>query len=205
MKIDRLEPSAHKKGRVLVFLDSGACLKITERELLEFGLHAGDELPDETLQRLRESAGLSNVRAKAAEMIAKRPLSRNALIRKLTEKGASPDEAAQAADWLTSIGALNDEEYAATLARECAAKGYGAAKIRAKLYEKGVSKELWDAAMSDLPECDAQIDAFLSRKLFGGAPTADEKRRLTSSLLRRGFAWDDIRAAWERYGENISE
>ena len=64
MRIDRIEPSAHKKGRVLVFLDGGTCLKVTEKELLNFGLRAGDELDAETVTRLRESAGLSNIRAK---------------------------------------------------------------------------------------------------------------------------------------------
>ena len=203
MKIDRIEASAHKKGRVLVFLENGACLKVTEQELLDFRVHAGDELDEEMLQRLREAAGVSNVRAKAAEMVAKRPLSRRALVRKLTEKGASPDEAGRAADWLSSIGALDDTEYAVTLARQCAAKGYGPAKIRSKLYEKGVPKELWDAAMADLPDCAAQIDAYLSRKLSGNAPAPDEKRHLTAALLRHGFAWDDIRAAWTRYGEDL--
>ena len=205
MRIDRIEPSAHKKGRVLVFLDSGACLKVTEKELLNFSLRAGDELDAETLNRLRESAGLSNVRAKAAEMIAKRPLSRNALVRKLSEKGALPEEAEDAAEWLASIGALNDTEYAATLARGCAAKGYGPAKIRAKLYEKGVPKALWDAALSDLPDYGARIDAYLSRKLAGAAPDSDAKRKLTASLLRHGFSWDDIRAAWGRVGEDLED
>ena len=205
MRIDRIEPSAHKKGRVLAFLDSGACLKVTEKELLNFGLRAGDELDDNTLKRLREAAGISNIRAKAAEMIAKRPLSKSALARKLTEKGASPEEAESAVEWLTSIGALNDEDYAASLARECAAKGYGPAKIRSKLYEKGVPKELWDAAMADLPDAAAQIGAYLSRKLSGAAPSPDEKRKATASLLRHGFAWDDIRAAWARYGEDLED
>ena len=205
MRIDRIEPSKRKKGRVLVFLDSGACLKVTEKELLNFGLRAGDELDDDTAKRLREAAGISNIRAKAAEMISKRPLSKSALARKLTEKGALPEEAESAVEWLTSIGALNDEEYAASLARDCAAKGYGPAKIRSKLYEKGVPKELWDAAMEDLPDAAAQIDAYLSRRLAGAAPSADEKRKVTASLLRHGFAWDDIRAAWGRYGEDLED
>ena len=205
MRIDRIELSAHKKGRVLLFLDGGTCLKVTEQELITFGLRAGDELDAETLRRLQDAAGVSNVRAKAVDMIAKRPLSRKALIRKLSEKGALPEDAESAADWLTEIGALNDTEYAATLARGCAAKGYGPAKIRAKLYEKGVPKELWDAAMSDLPDTAAQIDAYLSRKLAGAAPDRDTKRKLTASLLRHGFPWDDIRAAWARVGEDLEE
>ena len=44
MRIERIEASKHKKGRVLVFLADGACLKITEQELLDFGLRSGDDL-----------------------------------------------------------------------------------------------------------------------------------------------------------------
>ena len=32
-----------------------------------------------------------------------------------------------------------------------------------------------------------------------------EKRRLTSALLRRGFAWGDVREAWSRLGAEILE
>ena len=42
MRIDRVEASRHKSGRVLVFLEDGACLKITQQELLDFGLRPGD-------------------------------------------------------------------------------------------------------------------------------------------------------------------
>lgn len=38
MKIDRIEASKHKRGRVLVFLADGSLLKVTEQELLTFGL-----------------------------------------------------------------------------------------------------------------------------------------------------------------------
>ena len=32
MRIDRIQPSRRKRGRVLVFLEDGACLKITEQD-----------------------------------------------------------------------------------------------------------------------------------------------------------------------------
>ena len=53
MRVERVEASKHKKGRVLVFLGDGACLKITEQELLDFRFQAGDELDGETLERLK--------------------------------------------------------------------------------------------------------------------------------------------------------
>ena len=205
MRIDRVEASRHKKDRVLVFLEDGACLKITEQELLDFGLRSGDELDEASLRKLKEGAGVSNPRAAAADLIGKRAMSRRDLERKLRDKGASEAEARYAAEWLEAIGALNDADYAAILVRHCAGLGYGPARIREKLREKGVPRELWDEALDQATDSAEQIDRFLTAKLRGRAPEEAEKRRLTSALLRRGFFWGDIREAWGRLGAEIPE
>ena len=77
----------------MVFLEDGACLKITEQELLDFGLRAGDLLDQAALRRLKEAAGASNTKAAAADLVGRRAMSRRALERKLREKGASEAEA----------------------------------------------------------------------------------------------------------------
>ena len=147
MRIERVQASAHKKGRVLVFLEDGACLKITEQEALDFGLRTGDDLDGRRLEQLKKAASVSNVKATAADLIGKRAMSRRDLERKLQEKGASQAEARYAAEWLEAIGAINDADYAAILVRHCAGLGYGPARIREKLREKGVPRELWDEAL----------------------------------------------------------
>ncbi|CDC68387.1 regulatory protein RecX [Oscillibacter sp. CAG:155] len=205
MTIERIEASRHKKGRVLVFLEDGACLRITEQELLDFGLRAGDELNDKTLQKLKEAAGVSNVKATAADLVGKRAMSRRDLERKLRDRGASEAEARYAAEWLEAIGAINDADYAAVLARHCADLGYGPQRVREKLYEKGVPRELWDDALDTLPDPAGQIDRFLVSKLRGRVPDEKEKKRLCDALARRGFAWPDIRAGWSRLGEEIPQ
>ena len=205
MRIERIEASRHKKGRVLVFLEDGACLRITEQELLDFGLRAGDELNDKTLKKLKEAAGVSNVKATAADLVGKRAMSRRDLERKLQDRGASEAEARYAAEWLEAIGAINDADYAAVLARHCADLGYGPQRVREKLYEKGVPRELWEDALDSLPDSAGQIDAFLERKLRGRIPDQREKKRLCDALARRGFSWPDIRAGWSRLGEEIPQ
>ena len=205
MRVERIEASKHKKGRILLFLEDGACLKITEQELLDFGLRSGDELDEETLKRLKEAAGVSNTRAAAADLIGKRAMSRRDLERKLQEKGASETEARYAAEWLEAIGALNDVEYAAALVRHYSRLGYGPARVREKLYEKGVPRELWEDALEELPADGGQVDAFLRSKLRGRPPDEKEKRRLTNALLRRGFPWGEVKAAWRRLGEEMQE
>ena len=205
MRIERLESSKHKRGRVLVFLEDGACLKITEQELLDFGLRAGDDLNEATLARLKEAAGVSNVKATAADIIGKRAMSRASLEKKLKEKGASAADARYAAEWLEAIGAINDADDAALLVRHCADLGYGPARVREKLYEKGVPRELWEDALDQMPDNGEQIDRFLQSKLRGRTPDEREKKRLTDALLRRGYFWGDVKAAWNRLGSETWE
>ena len=205
MRIERVEASKHKRGRVLVFLEDGACLKITEEELLHFGLRAGDQMDDEALARLREAAGISNVKVTAADLVGKRAMSRCELEKKLVERGASHSEARYASEWLEAIGAIDDRDYAAVLVRHYGRMGYGPARVREKLYEKGVPRELWDEALEELADSAAQIDGFLTGKLRGRTPDERERRRLTSALLRRGFSWGDVKAAWLRQGQELPE
>ena len=204
MRIERVEASKHKRGRVLVFLEDGACLKITEQELLDFGLRPGDQLEEETLKRLKEAAGVSNVKATAADLIGKRAMSRCDLERKLKEKGASEAEARYAAEWLEAIGAIDDADYAALLAQHCARQGYGPQRVRQKLFEKGVPRELWDDALDTLPDPAETIDAFLQSKCRGPLDEK-EKKRLSDALVRRGFGWPDIKAGLNRLGAEVWE
>ena len=204
MRIDRIEASKRKRGRVLVFLEDGACLKITEQELLDFGLRSGDELDESAQTRLKEAAGVSDVKATAADRIGRRAMSRANLEQKLQENGASEAEARYAAEWLEAIGAIDDADYAALLANHCARQGYGPQRVKQKLFEKGVPRDLWDDALATLPDPAEAIDSYLRSKRRGELDEK-EKKRLSDGLLRRGFAWSDIRAGLNRLGAEVWE
>ena len=203
MRIERITASG--RDRHTVTLESGAALEITDRELLRFGLRAGDLLDEQIWEQLRESTSLSHVKGKAADLIGRRAMSRATLEKKLREKGASEAETRYAAEWLEAIGAINDAEYAALLVRHCAGRGYGPARVREKLYEKGIPRELWDEALETMPDPAEQIDRFLQEKLRGRTPDEKEKKRLSDALLRRGFGWGDVKAGLNRLGAELYE
>lgn len=205
MKIDRLERSRHVSGRVLVFLEDGSLVKVTEQELLDFGLRAGDELDGDTLERLRDAASGSDAKARAAALIGRRAMSRRDLERKLTEKGATQAEARYAAEWLEAIGALNDAEYAALLVRHCAHMGYGPARYRDELYKHGIDRELWDDAMDAAPDPAELVEEFLRDRFRKGPPDEKERRRAADALARRGFSWSDVKAGLSAWADGEPE
>ena len=206
MTVSKIEPSRHVKGRILVYLDSGDMLKATEQEALTFSLYPGRVLSAEELRALRAAAGRSGARNRAAEMIGVRALSKKELCRRLIQKGESEEDACAAADWLEEIGLLNDGEFAKTLARHYAGKGYGEHKIKRELSLRGVPKEYWAAALAELGDPGAALDAFLAKKLAGRSfddPT--ELKKVSDALLRRGYSWRHISEALRRHGAEIED
>ena len=130
MRIERLENSKRKQERVLVYLEDGSILRITGAELLQFGLYQGLDLPPETLAALEAAARRSDTKRRGANMAAGRMLSKKELTSRLTRKGASPEDAADTADWLEELGAVDDAAYAGAIARHYGAMGCGAGRVR---------------------------------------------------------------------------
>jgi len=202
MRITRIENSKHVQERVLVYLEEGDPLRITGHELLQFGLYPGMDLSPQLVVQLEASGKRSEGRVKAAQLASGRMMSRKELADKLNRKGIAPDTAEEAVEWLTSLGAV---DYAGVIARHYAASGYGPGRVRQELQKRGVPRELWDDALSQLPDSADAIDRFLKKKLGGRTPDRAALKKLSDALLRRGFSWSDIRPALNRLGEEIDE
>ena len=201
MRIEEVKKSQRKKGRFLVRLADGDILRVTEEELLRFGLKAGMELDGETLEAVKASMRASSARVTAANMIGNRALSKKELTRRLVKKGSDETDAQAAADWLEDIGAVDDAGYAAAVARHYGGKGYGPQRVREELRRRGVDRALWDEALEEMPETAEILDQLIRKKCRGELSDPREKKRVSDALLRRGFAWSDVKAAMGRYTE----
>ena len=138
-------------------------------------------------------------RKKALALLDRRDYGSEELCAKLIEKGAEPDEARSAVRYMIRVGFIDDERYAAMVARHYAAKGYGAGRVREELRRRKLDRELWDAALAELPEPDETVDALLRAKLRGKAADRDTIRKAGAALVRRGFTWEAVKAATDRY------
>lgn len=205
MRVEEIKKSQRSKGRFLVRLEGGDVLRVTEDELLRFGLSAGMELEGETLEALRASAKASSAKAAAADLIGSRALSKKELTRRLVRKGNDEADARAAAEWLEDIGAVNDPAYAAALARHYGGKGYGPARVREELRRRGIDRELWDGALEEMPEAEEILDRLIQKKCKGDLSDPREKKRVSSALMRRGFGWGEVKAAMGRYTEMMDD
>lgn len=186
--------------RFILGFDSGETLKTTLSVVTEQALHTGLELDEEALAALRAASERARGRERALRIIGARAMSVRELTDRLREKGESPENAEDAAQWLLELRLLDDAQYAAMCVRHYAAKGYGPGRIRSELYRRGVPRALWDEALEELPEQDGQIDALLRKRL----PDPDDRaalRRARDFLYRRGFGRDEIDAALARLRE----
>ena len=204
MRIERIERSKHKQERVLVYLEGGDLLRVTESELLHFGLYQGLDISPEAVVKLKKCGARSETRVRAANMISARPLSKKELTRRLVRRGAEEDDAGEAADYLEEIGALDDAAYAAMLVRHYSAQGWGPARIRDELYRRGVPREEWDAALAAAPDAQETLARVIASRVKGKALDERAYKRLSDALLRRGFSWGEVKTALRGAGLELT-
>ena len=183
---------------VSVELSDGEEIASTVGVVAELRLYRGQELDDDKLEALRNASALALLKTKALELLSRRPLSAKELNDKLVQKGAEPQSAAACVRWLLDQRLLDDESYAGTVVRHYAAKGYGPGRIRQELSRRGVPRDYWDEALGQRPDNTEKIDKLIAARLHD-PDDRDEVRKVTAALFRRGFGWDEIRAALARF------
>ena len=203
LSITEMRQSAGERYE-LTFSD-GTTLKSTLSVVADYALYTGRELSEEEYAAVADASTLSRCKDRAMRLMGLRPMSQRELYDRLVEKGESEGNAAETVAWLISLGLLDDAAYAAMVVRHNAAKGYGPRRIRDELYRHKVPRQLWDEALEELPEQDDKIDRLLRSKLRSEHPDRTEIKKATDALLRRGFSWEDIRAALARYHCEIEE
>lgn len=206
MRVTKLEKSKKGQDRVLVYVEGAKDpLRLTETEILRFGLYMGRELTEGELTEMRQAGERSARRAAAAHLASGRMVSRREVKDKLLRRGADEQEAEQTAQWLADLGAVDDNAYAAAIARHYSGMGYGPGRVKAELTRRGIPRELWDTALDQMLPADAAIDHFLAGKCKNGVIPDGNVKRLSDALARRGFSWNDIRLALRRWGREEDE
>lgn len=203
MKLEKLEPLDSPNYLRLIFED-GKRLKAPAFKVVELGLTPGAEVTPEAFLALENAQSLASCKERAVRILTASGLSKKELQKRLVQKGESEEDAEAAVAWLEELHLIDDLETAKQLVRSACLRGYGAARAKSILYEKGIPKELWDEALEELSEMDGAIDTFLRRKLDGRTLDAKQIKKTVDALLRRGHSYHDIQAGLRRYEASLS-
>lgn len=203
MKIESLAPSAQPDGPLVCTLETGERLKVPTFLAADLNLYAGRELSEDELSALRAAIARARTRQRAVRILSSTAISRAALEKRLTDKGAVPEDAQDTVQWLDELHLLDDAAVAEQVVQSAVRKGYGRRRIEQILYEKRIPREYWQDALAAIPDMDGALDNFLHRALDGKAVDDKLLKRTTDALLRRGHSWSDIRAALTRYRADL--
>jgi regulatory protein len=136
-------------------------------------------------------------RASALRLLARREHSRHELALKLRQRQAPESIIDRVLDDYEQEGWLSDERFAEVYGRQRRALGYGPARIRSELQQRGV--RLWPDCLSCMTEANWVALAVKARqKKFGLTYIGDDwtqKARQARFLGQRGYSGEQVEQA----------
>lgn len=124
------------------------------------------------------------------DLLARREHSRAELLRKLRQRGAPSNLAETELDKLEDDGLLSDERFCEAYVHARSQRGYGPARLREELRQRGVAERLVESMLNDAAyDWNALASqAFNKRFPEGRAQEASERAKQLRFMQYRGFA-----------------
>ncbi|MCQ3859004.1 recombination regulator RecX [Klebsiella quasipneumoniae] len=158
-------------------------------------------------------SGYARLLDRAIRILAMREHSEQELRRKLAAPVMSkngpealdvtPEELEQVVAWCIENRYLDDNRFVGQFIASRSRKGYGPARIRQELSQKGIARQAVEQAMR---ECDIDwvnlARAQAQRKYGEPLPSAfAEKVKIQRFLLYRGYLMEDIQEIWRNFAD----
>ena len=197
MRIESVSASPDRVGRYKVVMADGTTLRLYRQTVQDFGLYSGKELTEEEAENLVVAAGSMSAKMRAVRIISASNVAKKDLEHRLIQKGEDPGQAREAVQWLSEMSLVDDAKTAQSVVEQCIRKGYGLARAKQALYEKRIPREYWEEALTDYPDQEAAIEAFLRQKI---TDPGDERavKKAVDALIRRGHSYGNIRRVLQR-------
>lgn len=190
-KITDVKPQTRNKSRVSLFVDGEFVCGLEKLSVASARLKIGDEVDPDKLKAVVEESEKTAAFEKAVAYLGRSPRTEKEMRTYLVGKGFSMKVVIYAVDKLREYGYLDDAEYCRAYIRNYGDKA-GVRKLAAKLYEKGVPREIIDTELSKLDD-GVETARTLAEKYISTRKC--DRRKVTAFLAGRGFEYDTIRQA----------
>lgn len=194
MIVTQVEPLTKTKWKV--YLDGKFVFVLYKGELSRFHIVQGEELSEDIFAKIREEVILKRVKLRALHLLNQMDRTEEQLRTKLKQGFYTDDMIDRAVAYVKSFGYIEDADYAKRfiLSRQ---GSKSRKEIYAKLYQKGIAKEIIERAMEECYEDNEEMTAIrklIEKKHFDVRNAGDsEKQKIYGYLARKGFSYDTIR------------
>lgn len=201
MQLTKLDSHPARPGKLRVYLDDKYAFELSRKSILSLKVNEGEDLAPERLRQLQVAA----VREAAIGLLARRERSRSELRLALKRKSFDASIIESVLDGIEKEGLQSDARFAsAWVETRRRLSPRGRAALSFELRQKGISDAKAVEALKRYSDEDEQaalrdlIESRLSRWTDSNDDKHKIKHRLLGFLTRRGFAYEDIRAALAR-------
>ena len=197
LTVDKMSP-AKRGGAILLHLSDGSVTRLSPSTVVELGITVGCEIGEEMRAEIDALRISEQTRKTAVNIISVTSVSTSELKKRLLRKGYPEGECEAAVGWLCDLGVLDDAVFAEGLAAKYAEAGVSLRAAAEKMREKGVPRDLIEAALAEYPAPDDALDRLVEKALRGRGSSREMQAKVIASLARKGFRYEDIRAALRR-------
>jgi regulatory protein len=196
--ITALTIQKRNKERVNIFIDNQFAVAVTA--LAAMTLKKGQYLSDADIDRLKDADEFDKAYNKAIRFLGFRPRSEVEVERYLHGKDYPPEVVASTIERLRGEQYLDDEEFARFwLENRERFRPRGRQALRYELNQKGLDREIIEAALADLDEAESAW-AALENKFYRWRNLDEKafKQKVMGFLSRRGFNYETASQAANR-------
>lgn len=192
-KVTALSVQKRNQERVNVYIDDEFAFGLAY--VAAARLRIGQELSPDEINELQSQDTVEKAKDSAYTLISLRPRSTAEIHQSLKKKGYDPDVIEQVINRLVDLDFLNDETFAQYwVEQRDSFKPRSHMALRQELQQKGISRDIIDAALTASDETSAARAAAEKKAGLLTRYEEDEfKKKLGQFLQRRGFSYGLIK------------
>lgn len=197
------------RGRVTIYLDGIAFLKLKKKEFDELPVKIGDDLDEEEYMNRLCVRQAKPAYESALNLLTARDMTAHDLKSALRRRGYLEAVAESVCERLIENRLIDDSRYAQRYVELRQDSAVGRYVMKRKLRAKGIDDDVVEEALEMLDD-ETQLSAAkdlarkLSRRYEKEEPYA-RKSKLSQALARRGYSWDIVKEAVESLGDDEAD
>ena len=201
MKITDVKPQKNNKNRVSVFVDDEYSFSLDSADALRLGVKKDAQINEKDIETFNLESNLSKAKAKAFDIVSRKMVTEQELVRKLCEKGYDKIICDIVIDTMKEYNYINDREFCESYLEYGKSKGWGILRIKSELIRKGIDGALLSEILKEFDDDPQKRILDIMMRKFEDADLSDikQKQKILRFFATRGFDYESTMSALNKF------